>query len=175
VSRARVIVLGNDAAGDDGAAIAAGRIAATGGDLDVVLAGRPGVDLLDLLDAGAPVVLVDVVQTGARPGTLVELPLHAILDRAVASTPASSHGFGPAEALALARSLGRPSPRGVFLGVEGARFHAGAPLTEGVAATVPALAAAIRRVAAALAAQRTDCTAGAPLPAGATRDGAEEE
>jgi hydrogenase maturation protease len=171
VSRARVIVLGNDAAGDDGAAIAAGRIAATGGDLDLVLAGRPGVDLLDLLDAGAPVVLVDVVQTGARPGTLVELPLHAIHDRAVAS----SHGFGPAEALALARSLGRPSPRGVFLGVEGARFHAGAPLTEGVAATVPALAAAIRRVAAALAAPRTDCTAGAPLPAGATRGGAGEE
>jgi hydrogenase maturation protease len=146
-----VIVLGNDAAGDDGAAIAAGRIAATGGDLDLVLAGRPGVDLLDLLDAGAPVVLVDVVRTGARPGTLVELPLHAILDHAVASTPASSHGFGPAETLALARSLGRTLPSGVFLGIEGARFEAGAPLTEGVAAAVPALAAAIRRVAASVA------------------------
>src|SRR6185369_1485383 len=121
-----------------------------GGDLDVVLAGRPGVDLLDLLDAGAQVVLVDVVRTGARAGALVELPLDEILDRAVASSPASSHGFGPAEALALARSLGRTLPRGVFLGVEGARFGAGAPLTEGVAAAVPALAAAIQRAAAAL-------------------------
>lgn len=150
MSRVRVVVLGNDAAGDDGAGIAAGRIATTSGDLDVVLAGRPGVDLLELLDVGAPVVLVDVVRTGARPGALVELPLRAILDHAVASAPASSHGFGPAEALALARSLGRPLPCGVFLGVEGARFQAGAPLTEGVAAAVPALAAAIQRAASAL-------------------------
>lgn len=150
MSRARVIALGNEAAGDDGAALEAARIAAAAGDLDVVFAGRPGVDLLDLLDAGAPVVLVDVVRSGARAGALVELPLDAILDRAVASSPASSHGFGPAEALALARSLGRPLPRGVFLGIEGLRFEAGAPLTEGVQAALPALAAAIRRVAAAV-------------------------
>ncbi len=151
MSSVRVVVLGNDAAGDDGAAMAAGRIAATtGGDLDVVLAGRPGVELLELLDVGVPVVLVDVVRTGARPGALVELPLHAILDRAVASAPASSHGFGPSEALALARSLGRPLPCGVFLGVEGAHFEAGAPLTDSVAAAVPALAVAIQRAVAAL-------------------------
>jgi hydrogenase maturation protease len=147
---ARVVALGNDAAGDDGAALAAARIAAEGGDLDVVLAGRPGVGLLDLLDGGAPVVLVDVVRTGGRPGALVEVPLDAILDRAVASAPSSSHGFGPAEALALARSLGRPLPRGIFLGIEGARFEAGAPLGDDVAAAVPALAAAIRRAAGAL-------------------------
>jgi hydrogenase maturation protease len=145
-----VIVLGNEAAGDDGAALAAAQIATVDADIDVVPAGRPGVDLLDLLDAGAPVVLVDVVRTGALPGARVELPLDAILERAVASAPASSHGFGPAEALALARSLGRSLPRGVFLGIEGAHFEAGAPLTVEVAAAVPALAAAIQRVAAEL-------------------------
>ncbi len=99
-----MIVLGNEAAGDDGAALAAARIAEAGGDLDVVFAGRPGVDLIELLDPKAPVVLVDVVQTGADPGALVEVPLLAIVDRAVASAPTSSHGFGPAEALTLARS-----------------------------------------------------------------------
>jgi hydrogenase maturation protease len=148
--RARVIVLGNEAAGDDGAALAAAQIAALETDIDVVRAGRPGVDLLDLLDAAAPVVLVDVVRTGALPGARVELPLDAILDRAVASTPTSSHGFGPAEVLALARSLGRSLPRGVFIGIEGAHFEAGAPLTAEVAAAVPALAAAIQSVATAL-------------------------
>lgn len=147
MSHARVIVLGNEAAGDDGAALVAAQIAGAGGDLGIVFAGRPGVDLLDLLDAGGPVVLVDVVRTGAPAGALVELPLEAILDRALASAPTSSHGFGPAETLALARSLGRALPRGVFLGIEGARFEAGAPLTEGVRAAVPALAAAILRVA----------------------------
>jgi hydrogenase maturation protease len=150
VRRVRVIVLGNEAAGDDGAALAAARIAGADGDLEIVFAGRPGVDLLELLDDGAAVVLVDVVQTGARPGAHVELPLDAILDHVVASAPMSSHGFGPAEVLTLARNLGRALPRGVFLGVEGARFDAGAPLTEGVEQAIPALAAAIRRVAAAV-------------------------
>jgi hydrogenase maturation protease len=147
VSRARVIALGNASAGDDGAALAAARLAGEGGDLEIVLAGRPGVDLLDLLDTRAPVVLVDVVRVGAPPGTLVELPLDALVDRAVASSPASSHGFGPAEVLRLGRSLGRALPRGVFLGVEGARFEAGASFSEGVVAAIPALAAAIRRAA----------------------------
>lgn len=157
MSRVRVIALGNEAAGDDGAALAAAQIAGRSGDvdvdgdIDVILAGRPGVGLLDLLDTSAPVVLVDVVRTGARPGALVELPLAAIVDRAVASAPASSHGFGPAEVLALAHGLGRALPRGVFLGVEGARFEAGAPPSEGVAIAIPALAAAIRRAAEALA------------------------
>lgn len=113
-------------------------------------------DLLNLLDTARPVVLVDVVQTGAAAGALLELPLAAILDCAVASAPASSHGFGPAEVLALGRSLGRALPRGVFLGVEGARFEAGAPLTPGVELAIPALAAAIRRAAEALG--RDPCT-----------------
>jgi hydrogenase maturation protease len=156
VSGVRVIVLGNEAAGDDGAALAAARIAGADGDLEVVFAGRPGVDLLELMAPGAPVVLVDVVQTGARPGALVELPLDAMLERAVASAPTSSHGFGPAEVLTLAQSLGRALPRGVFLGVEGARFEAGAPVTEVVGNAIPALAAAIRRVAGTLG--RDGCT-----------------
>jgi hydrogenase maturation protease len=156
MSRVRVIALGNEAAGDDGAALAAARIADAAGDLGIVLAGRPGVGLLELLDTAAPVVLVDVVRSGARPGTLVELTLDDAADRAVASTPASSHSFGPAEVLTLARSLGRPLPRGLFLGVEGARFEPFAPLSEDVATAVPALSAAIRRAAAALG--RDACT-----------------
>jgi hydrogenase maturation protease len=116
------------------------------------------------LDTTAPVVLVDVVRTGAPPGALVELPLDAILDRALASCPTSSHGFGPAEVLTLARSLARVLPRGVFLGVEGARFDPFAPFTEGVEIAIPALAAAIRRVAGTLggdesAISRCRCTA----------------
>ncbi|MFS8066488.1 MAG: hydrogenase maturation protease [Byssovorax sp.] len=156
MSGVRVIVLGNEAAGDDGAALAAARAATADSDLEVVFAGRPGVDLLELLDSEAAVVLVDVVQTGARPGALVEVPLDAILDRAVASAPTSSHGFGPAEVLTLARSLGRALSRGGFLGVEGARFDVGAPFTEGVEIAIPALAAAIRRVAGTL--ERDACT-----------------
>jgi hydrogenase maturation protease len=151
-----VIALGNEAAGDDGAALAAAKLAAEGSGIHLVLAGRPGVHLLDLMETGAPMVLVDVVRTGARPGALVEMPLEAVVDRAVRSAPTSSHGFGPAEALALARSLGREPPRGIFLGVEGACFEAAAKRSEGVEQAIPALAAAIRR--AALALGRGGCT-----------------
>jgi hydrogenase maturation protease len=146
-----VIALGNDAAGDDGAALAAARALAAGkSGVDVVLAGRPGVALLDLLDPARPAVLLDVVRSGGAPGAIHELRLAEVVDRAAAAPQVSSHGFGPAEALRLARALGRPLPRGIFVGIEGARFDAGAPLSDAVAESIPTLIDAARAAVAAL-------------------------
>ncbi|MGK4003586.1 hydrogenase maturation protease [Sorangium sp. So ce1036] len=151
-----VIALGNEAAGDDGAALAAARALAQDGGVDVVLAGRPGVALLDLLDAARPVVLLDVVRAGGAPGAIVSLGLGEALDRAAPGPHVSSHGFGPAEALELARALGRPLPRGILVGIEGARFTAGAPHSDAVAQGIPALIEAARAAVAAL--RRESCT-----------------
>jgi hydrogenase maturation protease len=145
-----VIALGNEAAGDDGAALAAARALAEGGDVDVVVAGRPGVALLDLLDPARPVVLLDVVRTGGAPGAILSLGLAEVAGRAAAAPQVSSHGFGPAEALELARALGRPLPRGIFVGIEGVRFDAGAPPSDSVAENIPALIDAARAAVAAL-------------------------
>jgi hydrogenase maturation protease len=145
----RVIALGNDAAGDDGAALAAARALAEGG-VEVVLAGRPGVGLIDLLEACEKVVLLDVVRTGAAPGTIVVMPLDELTARAVARGSTSTHDLGPAEAIRLAEALGRPLPRGIFAGIEGACFTAGAPLSEAVRAGVPALVDAARHAVEAL-------------------------
>ena len=83
-------------------------------------------------------MLLDVVRTGAAPGTLVRLPLDAIPEAAAREVRASSHGIGPGDALALARALGRPLPRGWLVGVEGERFDAGTALSPAVAEALDA-------------------------------------
>lgn len=150
--RVRVIALGSPHGGDDEAALRfAAKLAeecarrADGADAyEVIIAGRPGPGLVDLLDVTRPVVLLDVVRSGAPPGTVHELPLAALVDAALALGQVSSHGFGPAEALRLAAALGRELPRGAFVGVEGTAFELGAPLSPPVTASMGRFAAAAR-------------------------------
>src|SRR5690606_29930488 len=110
--RVRVLALGNPMASDDGAAIEAAQRVAPRPGVEIVIAGRPGAGLLDLLDPDVPLVLVDVVRMGGKIGSVVELPLAEVQRASVDGKPISSHGFGPAQALALAEALGRPLPRG---------------------------------------------------------------
>ena len=107
---------------------------------------KAGVALLDcneeptrLIDAWAGfelVVIVDAVRSGAAPGTVHrfeagERPLPPELGLA------STHAFSVADALELARALGRAPARVVVLGIEGASFELGDPLTPAVEAAVP--------------------------------------
>lgn len=163
----RVIALGSPHGGDDEAAL---RVAAElsdelerdvgGRTVEVIIAGRPGPGLVDLLDVGHPVLLLDVVRSGAAAGTIHELALAALVDSALAQGQVSSHGFGPAEALRLAAALGRELPRGAFVGVEGVAFELGAPLSAAVAATMGRFASAARAAIERLAAGRDASDAG---------------
>ncbi len=147
MTRVRVIALGSPHGGDDELALTLARSLADD-DVDLVLAGRPGAGLVDLLDVELPVLLLDVVRSGAAPGTIIELPLTELRERALPIEQISSHGFGPAEALRLATALGRELPCGRFLGIEGERFELGAAPSEAVHAQLPELE---RRARAALA------------------------
>ena len=144
----RIIALGNPDAGDDAAAIEAARRLET--DYRVVIAGRPGAGLLDLLDGAGPTVLVDVTRTSQPSGQIIELPLATLADAAIAEPQLSSHGFGPSEALRLGQALGRAVPPGRFVGIEGERFEVGQPLSPAVSAALDDLVAAIRAAAAEL-------------------------
>jgi hydrogenase maturation protease len=138
-----VIALGSPHGGDDEVALTlAQRVARD--DVDLVLAGRPGAGLVDLLDTALPVVLLDVVRSGASPGTLFELPLEELCNRALAIDQISSHGFGPAEALRLAAALGRELPTGRLLGIEGSSFELGADISPQVRAQLPELERRVR-------------------------------
>jgi hydrogenase maturation protease len=87
------------------------------------------------------VVIVDAVRSGAPPGTVHRLPLDGEpLPRDLRL--ASTHAFSVPEALELARVVGRAPKRVVVLGVEGAAFGMGDPLTPAVADAIEDAAAA---------------------------------
>lgn len=102
--RARVIGLGQAAAGDDGVGLAVVR-ALRGRDLptgvEVLHLPDPSA-LTELLDAKVPLVIVDAV-LGAPPGEVVELTPNELATRAPGRV--SSHGLGVTGAMALARVL----------------------------------------------------------------------
>jgi hydrogenase maturation protease len=110
-----------------------------------------GIGLLDLWEGARAVVLVDSVRSGAVPGTVHRLdaagePLPGDL-----RTSSSTHAVGVAEAIELARALGRLPRRLVLYGVEGERFDAGAALSSPVAAAIDAVVARVLQEASALA------------------------
>ena len=99
--------------------------------------------LLDAWQGEREVVLVDAVSSGAKPGTVHRLdaiaaPLPAELFRA------STHHMSVAEAVELARALGRLPERLELYGIEGADFGAGSGLTPEVEHAVERLAAELR-------------------------------
>jgi len=160
-----VIALGSRTLCDDEAALLAaeqlGELLGEGA--RIVLAGRPGPGLIDLLDPRVPTVVLDVVSAGVAAGEVLRIPLADLCGAAVAGHPLSSHGFGPAEAFALAQSLGRALPPGVFLGIEGHRLTPGTGLDPAVRDAIPdlveATAAAVRELCSTPSPEETDpCT-----------------
>jgi len=90
-----------------------------------------GVSLLDAWKGAATVLLVDAVHSAAPPGTIHRLDAH------VEPIPngffhCSTHAFGVAEAVELARALNQLPPRLVMYGIEGKSFAAGMELSEEV-------------------------------------------
>ena len=107
------------------------------------------IGLLDMWEGFPAVVIVDAIRSGARSGTLHRF------DASTRPVPAtfqhsSSHTIGVAEAIELARQLGRLPPRVLLFGVEGTAFDASATLSPEVANALPALRAEVASAASAL-------------------------
>jgi len=139
-----VIGVGNDWRGDDGAGPAVvGRLGCC--PLVTVLRhGGDGADLIEVWQDAARVILIDAVRSGAAPGTVhrvdagaVDLPAHWRF--------CSSHHIGVAEAIALARVLGRLPRHLVIYGIEGENFALGTGLSPAVARAVETVAGEIRQ------------------------------
>jgi len=136
----RVIGVGNTARGDDGVGPAVvERLAAM--DLPgVTLLCRDGegTALMAAWDGAQRVYLVDAMRSGCVAGSVHRL------DAARETVPAdvfhySSHAFGLAEAVELARALGELPPTTVIYGVTGADFGAGDRLSAPVSMALEAL------------------------------------
>lgn len=150
-----VIALGSADRGDDAVGGLVARAVAARLPTVAVVDHEDPTALLDLWAGHTPVVVVDAVRSGAPGGTLHQLEAGSAAGPLSARSWAgsgrgSTHAFGLAEVVELARALGRLPERLVVVGVEAERFDHGAPLSPAVAAAVPD---AVERVAEAL---RTD-------------------
>ena len=128
-----LVGVGNDYRGDDGAGLAVARSLKALGlpGVAVVEATGDGASLLDVWQGHEHVVIFDAVSSGAVPGAVHRFdvcarPLSAKLLRS------STHAFGLADAIELARAMGQLPNHLVVYGVEGKRFEAGAGLSEEV-------------------------------------------
>lgn len=103
---------------------------------------RPLPDLLDALEGADAAVLVDAARTGAAPGAIRRL---VPADLARLRSP-SSHGFGVAQALALAVALGRAPARVELVAIEAGQMDRDT-LSPAVAASIGEAADAALRIA----------------------------
>ena len=135
----RVIGLGNPLRGDDG--VGPGIIAHLQQRLwpdsvSLMVYHGDGASLMDIWAGASHVVLCDAIRSDDPPGTVrilnvnrTELPLGLF--------PCSSHAFGIAEAVELARVLGRLPPWCRIVGITAGEMSPGAPLSPAVADAVP--------------------------------------
>lgn len=94
-----------------------------------------GLSLINTWQSYAYVILIDAACAGGNPGTIHRFEASAIeLPRDLLCS--SSHLFGPAEAIALARSLGRLPDKLLVYGIEGIDFAYGEGLSPEVAQAV---------------------------------------
>lgn len=138
---ALVLAVGHPFRGDDGVGQRVAAILLSRGlpGVRIVEATGEGTALLRLWKGCSRVAVVDAVVSGLPPGTLhrhdaARGPLP------VRPASASSHAFGVAEAIELARVLGELPPSLVVHGVEGREFALGAPLSPPVARACEELA-----------------------------------
>lgn len=135
------IGVGNPFRGDDGAGIAVVRRlrAQVPPGVKVLEETGDGAELLEAWKGADCVILVDAVQSGAPPATIHRL------DARTETLPvwfshSSTHLFGVAEAIELARVMGDLPAQLVVYGIEGLDFSAGTALSPEVADVVPAAA-----------------------------------
>jgi hydrogenase maturation protease len=132
-----VIGVGNTDRGDDAAGrrvAAALRVSAPPGVVVLESDGDPAT-IMDAWDGADLAVVVDAMVSDSAPGTVrrfdaTETPLP------ISVHLASTHGMGAAEAIELARSLGRLPERLLVYGIEGAVFHPGMAMSPPVSDAV---------------------------------------
>lgn len=136
---------GDDAAGREAARRLAARLAAgAASGMEVREHSGSAFEILDAWRDHERVVLIDACRGGAPAGTLHRF------DAAAAPLPAdlaasSTHGYGPAQAIELARALGRLPGELTVYAIEGGTFE-GPTLSPPVEAAVDRLVGLLARV-----------------------------
>ena len=150
-TRLRRIILGigNPDRGDDAAGRRVARLlrGMLPDDIEVAELDGEATTLLARLDGAAVAFMVDACASGAPAGTVHRFDVSAT-PLPQAAFGLSTHGFGLAEAVELARALGQLPAMCIVYAIEGESFEVGAPLSLPVAAAIADVA---RRVGAEIA------------------------
>jgi len=144
--RVLIIGIGNDHRHDDAVGlIAARRLSASKlSRVTIVEATGEGTALMELWQNADTVILLDAVRSGAVPGAIHRIdartrivPTHFLR--------CSTHAFGVAEAIELARALNRLPSRLLIFGIEGRDFTPGTGLSPDVENALPTLLKTVTR------------------------------
>ena len=143
MSQTLVIGVGNALRGDDAAGLRGAQLLAQRGLENVHQASGETASLMELWQGADCVFLIDAAQSGVEPGTVTRI------DASTHPLPTeffhcSTHAFGLAEAVELARSLGTLPRRVVVFGIEGLSFEHGAKLSSAAEDGVARAAALIQ-------------------------------
>jgi hydrogenase maturation protease len=143
---ARVVLgIGNPDRGDD----AVGRFVAsllqsgTMPDIPITLLNGEGAGIVAALEGADEAWLVDACRSGASPGTIHRID--CTIDKVPPCGSVSSHDFGLAEAIELARALGTLPRQCILYAIEGSDFTLGVPLSPDVVAAAHTVAERVRR------------------------------
>jgi hydrogenase maturation protease len=128
-----LIGIGNEYRGDDGVGLTAIRALNMQKFPDTLLkeCSGDGVELIEMLSTARMAILIDAVSSGAKPGTIYRL------DALTQPIPAqlsfqSTHAFGVAEAIELARIVDQLPPSLIVYAIEGENFSTGVGLSSTV-------------------------------------------
>ena len=140
-ARILVIGIGNPDCGDDQAGLIVVRKVKAQAICHTRVIERTGdcLSLLEIWKDAESVILVDAAQSGAEPATVFRLEGSAQLLPVSLLRHSSTHGFGVAEAVELARSLNQLPHRIVIFGIEGKNFAPGTGLSPEVEAALDAV------------------------------------
>lgn len=143
MSRPALVPLGTPFRGDDAVGrLVVDAVVAAGADVDVLECGDEPTRLIDQLEGRDLVVVVDAVASSAPSGTVHRVVCDdGRLPRELSL--ASTHAMGIADALDLARALGRGPRRVVLVGIEGRAFRLGDAVSSEVESAVRGAAAEV--------------------------------
>lgn len=144
--RVVVICVGNPQRGDDGVGRAVARALGDSlGDTEVIEEEGEATRVMARLEGADAAYIVDACVSGMRSGEIRRFEVGEGPLPQAAFASASTHGFGLAEALELARTLGALPPCCVVYAIEGESFEIGAPMSPPVAAAVAVVADRLRK------------------------------
>ena len=144
MTKVAVIGIGQSLRGDDAAGLEAVRRwqetfpeTATRSEVQIEASELPGLALIDLLNDVDAAILVDAIQSSAKPGTIYRLNEKELAS--FTTTSKSAHGWGVAETLRMRSQITGAKVNIRIIGIEAEQMELGAGLSKAVENAIPTL------------------------------------